>query len=349
MASNDLVVLTGATGFLGFKVLVLALKAGHNVRVVVRSESKFAKILETPSIKSLNPSSKQLSYVVVPDMVAAGAYDEAVKGASHVIHCASPIPSFGDEAPTPEQYEAHFVDTARKATVGILESIQKAGTAVRVIITSSCVANVPFGYLIGQGDDRVFAAEDRIPVPAGPYLYEFQAYAAGKTAALNESEQWVAEHKPSFDLIGILPGWIFGKDELATKAADFHSGSTNSALMAVVLGTQSEVPYTGNSALVDDVAQVHVSALDPKVKGNQAFIVSAEGRTGMVWEDAIAQVKEEFPQAVAAGVLKTSGKQPTLPLYFDVDKTEETFGFKLAGYKEQVRSLVSQYVEVVKV
>ena len=164
MTSDSLVVLTGATGFLGFRVLVLALKAGYNVRVVVRSTSKLNKILNAPSFKSLNPSSKQFSHIVVPDMVVPGAFDEAVKGATYVIHCASPIPSFGDAAPTPEQYEEFFINTARKSTVGLLESIQKAGTVARVVITSSQVGTIPFKYFMGQGDDYVFTAEDRIPV-----------------------------------------------------------------------------------------------------------------------------------------------------------------------------------------
>ena len=348
MAAQDLVVLTGATGFVGFRVLLVALRAGYRVRVVVRSNSKVSKILETPSIKSINPSNEQLSHVVVPDMTTPGAYDSAVKGATYVIHCASPIPSFGDEAPTPEQYEKYFVSTARTATIGILESIQKARTVKRVVITSSVVANIPFKYFIGQGDERVFNAEDRIPVAPGPYNFEFEAYSASKAAALNESEAWVSKNKPGFDLISIIPGWIFGHDELSTTVSDFKSGSTNSVLLGLLQGNQSDVPFNGNAVFVDDVAQLHVSALSPTVKGNQAFVATSDGTKGMVWEDGIDLVRKHFPQAIENGRLSAAGKQPTVPVYIDARKTEETFGFRFAGYEQQIKSLVGQYLEVVR-
>jgi nucleoside-diphosphate-sugar epimerase len=346
MAANDLVVLTGATGFLGFKILTFALKAGYRVRLVVRSPSKIDKILSAPSIKALNPNSEQLSWAVVPDMTVPGAYDEAVQGAKYVIHAASPIPSFGTEAPTPEAYEAHFVQAARKGTVGILESIAKAGTVKRIVITSSVVANIPFKYFLGQGDDNVFNAESRIPLASGPYTFEFEAYSASKTAALNESEAWIKNHKPNFDLISIVPGWIFGRDELSTTVEDFKSGSTNSVLLGLLQGSQSDIPNTGNAVLVDDVADLHVRALDPKIKGNQAFIATSDGVDGMIWEAGIDTIKKYYPRAMADGHLKTTGKLPTIELRIDAKKTEDTFGIKFNSYEQQVKSLVNQYLEV---
>ncbi|RHZ70718.1 hypothetical protein CDV55_106133 [Aspergillus turcosus] len=346
-SSNDVVFLTGANGFLGFRVLVFALQAGYKVRFAVRSASKAEKVLSMPSLKALNPSSDQLSWVIVPDMTLPGAYDEAVRGAKYVIHAASPIPSFGDEAPTPEMYERYFVEDAKKGTIGILESAKKAGTVKRVVLTSSIVANIPFANFIGQGDDRVFDADSRIDNPSGPYQFEFQAYAAGKAVALNEAESWQREQKPGFDIIKVLPGWIFGRDELSTTADDLKSGS-NSVLLSFLTGNQSDQPFNGNSAHVDDCAKVHVLALDPAVKENESFVVSSDGVNGMQWSDAIEVVKRFFPDAVADGRLKTTGKQPTLLLRIDAQKTEETFGFKLAGYEEQVKSLVGQYLQMVK-
>ncbi|KAH6609947.1 hypothetical protein Trco_003293 [Trichoderma cornu-damae] len=347
-ACKKLLVLTGATGFLGYKVLTVALKAGYDVRIVVRSANKANKVLNAPSVKELKLSEEALSFVVVPDMTVAGAFNEAVRGATYVIHCASPIPSFGGEAPTPEQYEKFFVQAARQATVGLLESSRSSGTVRRVVVTSSTVANIPFHYFLGKGDDKTFSAENRIPLDPGPYGFEFQAYSASKAAALNDSEAWVAENKPSFDLISILPGWIFGPDELCTTAEDFENGSTNSVLLNILRGTESSVPFTSNAVFVDDVAQIHVAALDPQIPGNQAFMATGDGIDGMVWEDGIRVVKQNFPEAIAQGRLKTTGKQPTIIVRVDAKKTEETFGIQLAGYEQQVKSLVSQYLEVTK-
>jgi hypothetical protein len=68
----------------------------------------------------------------------------------------------------------------------------------------------------------------------------------------------------------------------------------------------------------------------------------------MVWEDGIKTAKKNFPEAVAVGRLKTTGRQPTVLLRINPKKTEETFGLQLSGYEDQVKSLVSQYLEVRK-
>ncbi|KAJ6082811.1 hypothetical protein N7467_006946 [Penicillium canescens] len=348
MVASDRLVLTGATGFLGFKTLDVALKAGYNVCIVVRSASKGDKVLAAPSVKELNPSSEKLSYVVVPDIAAPGAFDDAVNGAAYVIHCASPIPSFGDEAPNPEVYDEYFVQTSRKASIGLLESIRKSGTVKRVVFTSSIAANIPLRYFVGHGDDKIFDADSRIPLDPGPYGVEFQAYGASKAASLNSSEAWMKKNSPEFDLISILPGWIFGRDELCTTAADFETGSTNSVLLSLLKGSQSAEPLMGNVSFVDDVARVHVSALDPNIEGNQAFVVTSDGLDGAQWEDAIETVRKHFPDALSDGRLKSNGKQRTVVVRVDAAKTEKTFGIRLTSFEDQVKSLVSQYLDVTK-
>lgn len=341
--NNDLVLLTGATGFLGYNALVGLLKSGYHVRIAVRSEQKLQKLLAAPSVKALKPTEQQLSWVIVPDLSVAGAYDEAVKGVKYIIHTASPIPTFGDgDAPEPSQLEAYFVKPAVAGAVGILESAKKAPTVKRVVITSSIVAIVPFRYYLGQTDDRIFTAADRIPVAEGPYGFEFEAYSASKAAALNETEAFIKREQPGFDLISIIPGWIFGRDELVTDIKSLTVGSTNSVLTGLLLGGKNEMPYNGNSVLGQDAAKAHILALDPKIKGNQAFITSL----GIEWDSALNVLKEQFPDAVADGRLKTDGKQPSIKINIDSSKTEETFNFKLAPFETQVKQVASQYLEL---
>ena len=120
--TTDHVLITGATGFLGYSVLVEALKKGYQVRIAVRSEAKANKVLDASAIKALNLSKDQLTWVVVPDMAAPGAYDEAVKGVKYIIHVASPIPTFGGPNPPPkDKYEDWFINPAIAGDVGILK------------------------------------------------------------------------------------------------------------------------------------------------------------------------------------------------------------------------------------
>jgi nucleoside-diphosphate-sugar epimerase len=338
--TSDLVLLTGATGYLGYVTLIELLRAGYKVRAAVRSQSKIAAVESAPSFKALKAS---VEWVIVPDMTADGAYDEAVKGVKYVIHVASPIPTLGADPIPVEKLEEYFLETAPKGEVGMLESAHRSDTVKRIVITSSEVAIMPFEYFLGTGDYSVeFGPDSRIPDVKGPFGFEFQAYSAGKAAALNASEAWVESHKPSFDVISILPGWIFGRDELVTSVENLRKGSTNSVLLNILLGKQEEVPYNGNAVWGNDVAKVQVLALDPKIKGNQSFTASID----FEWESAIDELKKSFPQEIADGKLSIEGKQPTLPVKVANRKTEETFGFKFAPLKTMVEAVATQYLEL---
>ena len=82
--SSDLIVITGTTGFVGVKVLALALKAGYHVRAPVRSQTKREQIRSNKPIAVLNANSR-LETPIITDITADGAYDEVVKGASSVM------------------------------------------------------------------------------------------------------------------------------------------------------------------------------------------------------------------------------------------------------------------------
>ncbi|KAK1753680.1 reductase [Echria macrotheca] len=350
MAKGDLVLLTGATGFLGYNTLLDLLRSGYHVRAAVRSDAKAAKVRAAPSLKALMPSSAQLSFVLVPDMTAPGAYDEAAQGVKYIIHCANPIPSFGEgEAPSADQLEAVFVKPAAGGVTSMLNAAAKSSTVKRVVITSSTVANVPFEYYIDKATDtatRVFTPDDRIPVAPAPYGFEFEAYSAGKAAALNTIDKFVADHKDlGFDVVSILPSWIFGKDELVSSAAGMRVGSTNAVLLGVLLGTTNDLSYSGNAVKGSDVAMAHVRALQaPAVRGqgHQAFVVN----TTIVWEDAITIAKKYHPEAFADGRLKDTGKQPTTALAWDVSKSEKVLGIKFSPFEEMVKEVVDQYLEL---
>ena len=345
-ATSELVLITGATGFLGYGVLVEALKKGYQVRIAVRSQAKAQKVFEAPSFKALNLSKDQLTWVIVPDMAAPGAYDDAVKDVKYIIHVASPIPTFGGLNPPPkEKYAEFFIKPAMAGDIGMLKSAAKESSVKRVVLTSSTVAITPFEYYMGKGDySRVFTASDRIDFDEGPYELEFQAYSAGKGAALKAAEDFVRVHKPGFDLIPIIPSWIFGYDELVTKAEDMKAESTNSVLLKFLTGFQNPVPYNGNVVLGQDVAKIHVLALDPKIEGNRAYLAS----TATTWEDAKDVLKSKYQNAVADGHLSLEGKQDTVHMKIPANETEEIFGLELHSFETMIVQVADQYLSLSK-
>jgi nucleoside-diphosphate-sugar epimerase len=112
--------------------LVLLLEAGYTVRAAVRDVTKFQKVKK---LKSVAPHAAQLQSVLVPDITAAGAYDEAVKGARYVVHVASPFAS--TYCLTSDDFEADYIQPAVKGTTGMLDSVIKASGVERVIMTAS--------------------------------------------------------------------------------------------------------------------------------------------------------------------------------------------------------------------
>lgn len=88
------ILITGASGLIGFRILLAALAAGHHVRYTVRSEEKASQIATNPAVHKLKAGKDfaSLSSVIVPDFTVEGALDSAVQGVTHIIHAGSPVP-----------------------------------------------------------------------------------------------------------------------------------------------------------------------------------------------------------------------------------------------------------------
>ncbi|MCJ1399447.1 hypothetical protein MMC11_002649 [Xylographa trunciseda] len=344
-SAQDLVLITGGTGHLGFRVLVDALHAGYNVRAAVRSQEKANAILEAPSVNAFSPSSSQLSFVIVENILEDGAYDEAVKGVQYIIHVASPISAKTEDIPE-EEFDSYFIQPALKGTLGILKSASKISGIKRIVITSSEVAIIPWKEFYQEESDVIFNDQWKTPLAKAPYANKFEAYAASKVGALLATQDFVKENNPGFDVINMMPSFIVGKNELVTKVEEITSG-TNGAALGQVLGVKNPYPNPSTTVFVNDIAKLHVLALDPKIPGNQSFLANSEGINGTNWGDAIDIVAKHYPEAVAKGILPNNGSQPTKSTLIDVSRTESVFGMKFEPYEVQVKSVVGHYLDLV--
>lgn len=88
------ILITGASGSIGFRILLAALAAGHHVRYTVRSEEKAQKVATNPAMQNLRTQKSFASFssVIVPDFTVEGALVAAVQGVTHIIHAGSPVP-----------------------------------------------------------------------------------------------------------------------------------------------------------------------------------------------------------------------------------------------------------------
>lgn len=336
-SSPNLVLLTGSTGYIGFRTLVEVLKAGYRVRAAVRNQSGIEKVQKAPSIK---PYLSQLEFVLVPDILKEDAYYEAVKEVDLIVHLASPTTNQA-VTPTEETYDAIFVQPALQGTKNMLWAAKKfSPTTRRIVITASIVSLLPPSEIVAE-TGRVINEQSRTTNPKLPYGGVFVAYSASKIEALNYTEDFVRTEKPHFDINHIGPGYTIGANELATTRKELIAG-TNGAAMSVLLGIeQGDTPST--SVHVNDIAKMHVLALDPKVAGGQFFIGVGEN-SNTVWDDAIRIAKKALPEGFQNGTFKDTGSRTTKKITFDTTFTRKALGIEFAGYEEQVKSVAAQYL-----
>ena len=215
--AGETVLLTGATGFLGFRVLREALEKGYNVKAAVRSEAKANAVRSNPVLQAMGKDA-QLSFVIVPDFVAPGAFDEAVKDVQYILHMASPVPF---QALPDGDLEKLMIEPAVRGTIGVFESAQKVESVKRVVVTSSVIALLPIAAGFVETVDDVFGPDSRLAGTPPPYPNPMVAYAASKVAALNRAEAWIQHEKPTFDVVHIHPAMVYGRDDLCSTTKDY--------------------------------------------------------------------------------------------------------------------------------
>ncbi|KAL6409585.1 hypothetical protein AUP68_05961 [Ilyonectria robusta] len=194
MTDKRIVLVTGANGYIAGPVIELFLKAGYAVRGTVRSKASANALVE-----ALSQYRDDLEIVEVPDIVAPGAFDTAVKGIHAIAHLASPV-SFRFTDPDP------VLEAAVEGTRGILESALKEPSIKSVVLMSSIAA------VMNKKEDSPRFTEadwntealDQVKIlgkkTPGPLIY-----VASKVASERAFWEFRIEKKPSFSMSAINP------------------------------------------------------------------------------------------------------------------------------------------------
>ncbi|KAF2807273.1 NAD(P)-binding protein [Mytilinidion resinicola] len=338
--ASELILITGTTGFIGIKILGLALNAGYHVRAPVRSEAKGHHLRSNKFIASFAAGAR-LETPVIEDITVDGAFDEVLKSVTFVIHTASTLPGQGL---APEEFNAKLIKPARMGTTSLLYSAIKTPSVKRVVITSSGAAVVEWKYFFRESTDKVYTANDRAPFETEYPDGDSQAYSASKVAALAATEDFIEKEKPHFDVVTLIPGFVFGRNETADSVETVLSGS-NRLAFGQVLGNKTNI---GPSVVchVDDVAAVHLkAATDLSIPGNRAYAISSGPPGEPKIADALDVVKKYFPERVADGTLPCTGFHDSQRVLLDASETERVFGMKFKPYEEGVKDFTAQYLE----
>ena len=296
------VLVTGATGFVASHVTRQFLKRGYKVRGTVRDLTQASWLVDDGHFKSYAENG-DLELVVVPDLAADGAFDQAVKGVSAIAHIAT-IATFD---PNPN----NVVPPTVAGVTSILKAAAKEESVREIVFTSSIMAAI----LPLAGDDtrvdRNTWNEAAVQAAWAPPPYEpsrsMLTYAASKVAAEKEVWKFVEENKPHYTVNVICPSGITG-EPLHKRHAEppthwvttVFKGDTAS-LDPFQAGKYSLPHYLQSHHLifiaffvdVNDIAILHVAVvLDPEVKNARLHTWGHSSN----WNEFLAVLRKLRPQ-----------------------------------------------------
>ncbi|RAH68788.1 SDR family oxidoreductase [Aspergillus aculeatinus CBS 121060] len=333
MAPEDQIILiTGASGFLASHVVDYFLRAGYQVRGTVRSSATAEKVRQT-----FSDYAPQLSFVVVEDVASPGAFDTAVEGVHGVIHTAAPFQVFGVE-----DNERDLLKPAIDGTLNILKSVHEFAPQVRrVVLTSSFAAMADHSK--GKWTGHVYSELDWNPTPYEAAAAEGApaglAYSTAKSLAERHAWDYVKNNKVNFDITTIMPPMIYGPNINAT--ADLARLNSSSMDIYRFMSPQSRssdpVPENMFWSFVDvrDVAEAHLRAYQVIEAGNERFFICKSNFTYQQFVDALRANLLDIKGRVPIGN-PGAGEVPSDVYTIDTSKSQRILGLKYRPLEEAI-------------
>ncbi|KAL7804759.1 hypothetical protein V8C44DRAFT_352664 [Trichoderma aethiopicum] len=325
--SENLVFITGASGYIGSHLIGDVLKAGYRVRVAVRSEEK------SLLIKELYPSaSDRIEYVVVPDMSQASAYQDALKGVKYVFHLAGAMVDRGSDL------QRDFLDPVVKGTLAILESSAKEDGIRKLVIVSSFLSLMPLDGIMRNPFHIEANTGERHAVDLGMEFPEglpgrLLKYQTGKIVAHQAYRDWVKKTNPQFDVVSVHPSQVFGPS-LVQRSADELRGVNY--LMWTTL--HSDGPPRTPFLMVDvrDVSRALARVIDADVPSGTELPLTGPPYT---WKQFANIVKSNYP---SLDIAFDPVEEPTLTM--DMDATNKYLKMEWTPMEDTIKAFVDQQI-----
>jgi nucleoside-diphosphate-sugar epimerase len=244
------VLVTGGSGFLGGWCIAELLNRGHRVRTTLRSPAREGEVRENVARAGADAGDR-LEFAVA-DLTADAGWVEAVAGAGHVLHVASPFPPKQPKDPD------ELIVPARDGALRVLRAALAEGVE-RIVLTSS-----------------VAAVRNNPGAPAPPVLTEehwsdpdhpsLTPYTRSKTIAEQAAWKLVDDAGARDRLAVVNPGAIIGPVLGADRSYSLQ------AVERLLSGVPA-APRIGFSFVdVRDVADLHIRAMTTPEAGGERFL-----------------------------------------------------------------------------
>lgn len=247
------VLLTGATGFLGRRILLKLREAGHKVRVLVRSPEKLGVLAADNDIE-----------VLKGDLTDPEAIQAAVKGVDRIYHVAAAVTEW------PKDWKVFD-----RVNVTAWENLIKASMeqhVSRIVYTSSFMA-------LGSTDNGPVCDETLVR-ESGHF---HNPYERTKVLGRLLTTKYIEKGAP---IIQVCPGVIFGPGELT------EGNLLVGMIRDMINGKFPGIPGNGEKLLsmayIEDVAAGHLAAMEKGIEG-ETYILAGENITLNDLVDKVAQ------------------------------------------------------------
>lgn len=335
------VFVTGCSGYIGSHILDSLLRRGHNVVAVARSTEK-AHQIET-AFPGFDKG--RLRFVVVPDISAPGAFDQAIVADppfEAVIHTASPVHV------SSRDIKRDVLDPAINGTIAILHSVKKLAPSVRQVVLTSSFASI-LDPSLGHRPGYIYSERDWNPVTAEEaVLNPVTGYEASKTFAEKAAWDFVCKECPTFTLSTMCPPMVIGPI-LPNMSSLASLGIGNQVIYKIASGqTQQHVPPNFIFCWVDvrDLALCHVLAIEKNETGNKRFFV-AEGLYSNREIVDIVEARLNHGSEVSGRGKLLGGDYPEGGVYgIDPSKTKEVFDVEWRSLTESVLDTIDSFGEL---
>jgi dihydroflavonol-4-reductase len=247
MTTTHPICVTGASGFIGSRVVEQLLARGHRVRATVRNPDKTADVRHLTGL----PGAADRLELVKAELLTPGSFDAAVAGCEWVVHTASP---YVLHAKDPQK---DLVDPAVQGTENLLEACVRARSVRRVVQTSSMAA------ITDEPDSERMLTEadwnDKSSLDRNPYYFSktLAERAAWRFVYGTDSPEPGLASKVGFELVVINPFLVVGPSLSPTI------NTSNQMFIDMLAGTYPGIMnLTWGFVDVRDVALAHVLALE---------------------------------------------------------------------------------------
>ncbi|KIW13351.1 hypothetical protein PV08_08539 [Exophiala spinifera] len=327
------VLLTGGSGFIGTHILKELLNHGHETVVTVRSAAKGSFLVNKFR------SSGNVSFVVVEDVAAPNAFDQAMQSTpafDGIIHSASPFHFNIRDA------KKDILDPAINGTTNVLTAAAEYAPFVkRVVITSSLGAMLSMPNHPDEYNETVWN-----PTTMEQALNDFAlTYNASKKFAELAAWDFLRDKKPAFSLATINPPFVFGPVIHDLRSLDNINTSNGRILSAANGGFRDKIPPTGSFMWVDvrDVALAHVRALERPDAGGHRFLLVSSFWTN---KDLVETIGVQFPGLKANLPREIKSDMPDEMFTFEIEPSRSILGLQYIRFEKSVVDTVNSLLAI---